>query len=376
MTTNSEARLEYSIPANNQKIIELYNKIRSEQLVINQDYQRKLVWKKQHKIKFIDTILKNYPFPEVYLAQGSINEESLSLVDEIVDGQQRLMTIKDYIEGLDIFSSDTPPIPSFQNLTVDQKRDFLNYEVPVRYLKNATQEQIREIFQRINKTDYSLNATEKLNAQYGYSEFVCFAKQIIESDFNEEGSIYIMPNEYRDIFMRFFHGNNDDGVFSDSDISRMQALQYIMTLVATIIFGEYFSRNSKTTNLISEYNDFFPQAEDVCYRMLNAIGFINSLEIPRFSRWYSKSLLFTLIVELCKYDTSKINRDLFRDNLLTLEKKFNSKEFDIEIPGIEHMTRDEIEFFTLSREAVNEKSSRETRGNFVRVMILAAYQDN
>ncbi|WP_421185914.1 DUF262 domain-containing protein [Aeromonas enteropelogenes] len=376
MTTNSEARLEYSIPANNQKIIELYNKIRSEQLVINQDYQRKLVWKKQHKIKFIDTILKNYPFPEVYLAQGSINEESLSLVDEIVDGQQRLMTIKDYIEGLDIFSSDTPPIPSFQNLTVDQKRDFLNYEVPVRYLKNATQEQIREIFQRINKTDYSLNATEKLNAQYGYSEFVCFAKQIIESDFNEEGSIYIMPNEYRDIFMRFFHGNNDDGVFSDSDISRMQALQYIMTLVATIIFGEYFSRNSKTTNLISEYNDFFPQAEDVCYRMLNAIGFINSLEIPRFSRWYSKSLLFTLIVELCKYDTNNINRDLFRDNLFTLEKKFNSKEFDIEIPDVEHMTRDEIEFFTLSREAVNEKSSRETRGDFVRAMILAAYQDN
>ncbi|TNJ20546.1 hypothetical protein CF111_15065 [Aeromonas sobria] len=372
MTTHSETRLGSSIPANNQKIIELYNKLRSEQLIINPDYQRKLVWKKQHKIKFIDTILKNYPFPEVYLAQSSINAESLSLVDEIVDGQQRLMTIKDYIEGLDIFAMDITPAPNFNQLTVDQKRDFLNYEVSVRYLKDATQEQIREIFQRINKTDYSLNSTEKLNAQYGYSEFIFFAKQIIESDFNEDGAIYIMPKECRDSFMKFFHGDDDSGIFSDSDISRMQALQYIMTLVATITCGEYFSRNSKTTNLISEYNDMFPHAEDICHGMIDVIEFIKNLSIPRFSRWYSKSLLFTLMVELYKYDKTQIKQDIFRESLLTLEKKANSKEFEIEIPGVEDMTRDEIEFFTLSREAVNEKSSREIRGNFVREMIHAA----
>ena len=63
--------LEFSIPANNQKIIEIYNKMRNGQLGVNKDYQRKLVWKRAHKLNFIETIQKNYPFPEIYLAPGA-----------------------------------------------------------------------------------------------------------------------------------------------------------------------------------------------------------------------------------------------------------------------------------------------------------------
>ncbi|MCP4113537.1 MAG: hypothetical protein GY749_49770 [Desulfobacteraceae bacterium] len=57
--------LESSIPANNEKIIEIYKKVKSGQLDPSPDFQRKLVWKKQHKINFIKTILLNYPFPEI-----------------------------------------------------------------------------------------------------------------------------------------------------------------------------------------------------------------------------------------------------------------------------------------------------------------------
>ena len=107
------SKLESSIPANNTKIIEIYNKLRSGQLSVNSDYQRKLVWKKQHKFDFIDTILCNFPFPEVYLAPGSLDQEKLILVDEIVDGQQRLTTIRDYINGVDVFSLPRIPIKRF-----------------------------------------------------------------------------------------------------------------------------------------------------------------------------------------------------------------------------------------------------------------------
>ena len=50
-------RIEKSIPASPVKIIELYNKIEFNKLDTHPDYQRKLVWKKQHKFKFIETIL-------------------------------------------------------------------------------------------------------------------------------------------------------------------------------------------------------------------------------------------------------------------------------------------------------------------------------
>jgi hypothetical protein len=96
-----QARLDASVPANNQKIIEIYNKIRKNELDPSPDFQRKLVWKKQHKIRFIDTILHNYPFPEVYLAPDPSGPDlsTLTLKDLIVDGQQRLTTIVNYIEG-------------------------------------------------------------------------------------------------------------------------------------------------------------------------------------------------------------------------------------------------------------------------------------
>jgi len=76
-------KLKESIPSNSVKIIELYNKIDSEILDTSPDFQRKLVWKKQHKYAFIDTILLNYPFPEVYIASSIMDLENLKWKAEI-----------------------------------------------------------------------------------------------------------------------------------------------------------------------------------------------------------------------------------------------------------------------------------------------------
>ena len=150
-TNQIPAGLTESVPANNQKIIEIYNKLRSNQIRINPSYQRKLVWKSAHKFNFLDTILRNFPFPEIYLAPGTLDQVNLVLIDEIVDGQQRLSTIRDYIEGKDVFALPQIPIAKFSELTPDQRTNFLNYEISVRYLKTVSPEQVKEIFQRINK---------------------------------------------------------------------------------------------------------------------------------------------------------------------------------------------------------------------------------
>lgn len=46
-------KLKNSIPSNSVKLIELYNKIISGALITGPDYQRKLVWKKQHKFSLL-----------------------------------------------------------------------------------------------------------------------------------------------------------------------------------------------------------------------------------------------------------------------------------------------------------------------------------
>lgn len=364
--TSLPNKLESSIPANNAKIIEIFNKIRSGQLLVNSDYQRKLVWKKQHKFDFIDTILCNYPFPEVYLAPGTLDQEKLILVDEIVDGQQRLTTIRDYINGVDVFCLPKIPIKRFSELDVAERSSFLNYEISIRYLKGVDQNQVKDIFQRINKTDYALNSVERLNAQWGESEFICFCKQLVETDFDSNAVQYIVSSKNRDILLNFFHGNeDDDSIFSSGDKSRMLALQYIMTVIATIDSREYFPRNDRINRYIQGFNDSFPQASELEAAIIRAVEFIQSLNIDRKSRWLKKTNLFTLLVELSKFDISLIDKPVFFEKLSSLDRRASLDEFGLN--EVETgLLPEERKYIELSREAVNEKSSRDYRGTFMR----------
>jgi hypothetical protein len=368
--------LETSIPANNQKIIEIYNKLRSGQLSVNKDYQRKLVWKKTHKVNFIDTILHNFPFPEIYLAPGALDQEKLILIDEIVDGQQRLTTIRDYIEGTDVFALPNLPILKFAEMSQEQRRTFLNYEVSVRYLKNVEADQVREIFQRINKTDYALNSTERVNAQWGSSEFVCFAKQLIEPDFESEGVQFAMQPNTRKEFVDFFHGGGDDendvGVFSDTDMSRMFALQYIMALIATMDSQEYFARNDKLKSYIEGYNETFPQAVDLQGRLLAVVRFLKNLRLPRDTRWYKKANLFTLLVELDKVELDEIDPGKLAGILSDLDTRATLDELGVDE---NKLSQDELKYLAYAREAVNQRAAREFRGSFVRGLIDNSQKD-
>ena len=48
-------------------ILSLYNQINSGEMKTKPYYQRRLVWTESDKEMFIDTILRDYPFPEIYI---------------------------------------------------------------------------------------------------------------------------------------------------------------------------------------------------------------------------------------------------------------------------------------------------------------------
>lgn len=372
-TREIPAGLSESIPANNQKIIEIYNKLRGGQINVNKSYQRKLVWKNTHKFNFIDTILRNFPFPEIYLAPGSLDQVKLVLIDEIVDGQQRLTTIRDYIEGTDVFALPKLPITRFSELSSDKKNNFLNYEVSVRYLKNVDTNQVKEIFQRINKTDYSLNAAERLNAQWGESEFVCFAKQIVDPEFSLDSTEFEIDSESKKILYEFFHGTeeDDEGVFTENDKSRMLAYQYIMTLIATMNEEEYFHRNEKLANYIEAYNDSFPPAASILRRLISVVKFIKSLEINRRSRWYKKANLFTLLIEIEKFDLNSIDPAKLASKLNDLDYRASLSEIGLG-DDADKLSQEEEKYLGFAREAVNQKNARNYRGEFIAKIISSS----
>ncbi|SKA46712.1 Protein of unknown function DUF262 [Chitinophaga eiseniae] len=362
-------KLQFSIPANNQKVIELYNKVKRKELETSPRFQRKLVWRKQHKFNFIDTILNNYPFPEIYISQGELDTEKMTIVDNVVDGQQRLNTIIDYIDEKGVFSQDKIPVPKFSELEREAKEGFLNYEVSVRYLKNVNRDQVGEIFRRINSTEYSLNTTEIKNAEWGDSEFICFAKQIVEKELDGvdiDLVAYKLNANHRKQFLDFFHLNE---IFSENDINRMLSLQFIMTLVATLCEEQYFNRNLRVQHYVETYFDEFSLAPEVEERLLKTVVFIESLKLPPRSYWFNKANIFTLIVELYKYETSFIDTQCLVNKLRLLEIENNQYILDLSENNHSEIPQDRIRYFETAKEGVNEKSSREYRGGIVNEFI-------
>ncbi len=141
--------------ATNKTIRELLTAIRNGTLVPSPEFQRNLVWSNKHKSAFIETVLRGYPFPEIYIAAGEVNPDTGEAIEMLVDGQQRLTTLYQYFSQ----SQDlklTKGISPYSDLTHEKKINFLKYEVVVRDLGQTSITEIKEILQRINSTNYSL----------------------------------------------------------------------------------------------------------------------------------------------------------------------------------------------------------------------------
>jgi hypothetical protein len=357
-------KLKESIPSNSLKIIELYNKIESGVLDRSPDFQRKLVWKKQHKFNFINTILLNYPFPEIYIASVEMDVDELKSKEIVVDGKQRITAIVDYIKGENDFAN-TKKVKPFSQLSTEEKKDFLNYMITVKDLKDLDIQIIKEIFERINSTDYALNANERLNARYGEGEFTMFCKQILDSRFNptDDDTDIIIDKSSKEILNNFFAKNN---IFSDNDKNRMFDVQFIMLVISTIMEGKYYSRSTLINRYLENYNSSFTPAIEVLGKILKAVDIIENLKLSPGSYWFNKANLFILLVELSKVNSAQIDYELLETKLLNLEEKVDIYFTDEDLSLI---NEDERKYFEYARQGSNGLTEREHRGKIVSEII-------
>ena len=172
--------------------------------------------KDKEKDHFLDTILRGYPFPELYLADGEVDLETDEGTQLLVDGLQRVSTIIEYFDASPNLGLLT--IPPYRDLEEAAKRAFLQYDVAVRDLGSIHRDEIVEVFRRINATKYSLLDIEVNNAVYA-GELKKFAENLANDPFFIE---------------------ND--VFNVRDFKRMGDLRSALTIVITLLRG-YFNRD-------------------------------------------------------------------------------------------------------------------------------------
>lgn len=326
------------IPAQPDKksISDLIGKIQRKELILQPDFQREFVWTPNHMENFIQTILDGFPFPEIYISQKGIDLNTLATQNVVVDGQQRLTTIQRYIEGTDNFEKT---IPKFADLGEDNQRDFLNYDVTVRDLKDVPADTIIEIFKRINSTNFTLTAIEINNAIYN-GEFISCAKEILETINQAEHKVPI---------------------FSESELTRMADLHFILLIMSTLEEGGYFTQDTKVENYIAKYNNEYPNSATIKDLVSSTIINILDSDLPLDTIWFRKSNFFTLVVELC-FAQTKIDDKI--DKLISAEENI-----------IANKNEDKIEnkfakYYASMYAGTNSRSSRVRRSEFIRTDIL------
>jgi len=166
-----EERREYLVPPSTMVMtstdLKVENIYRHRDRYIYADWQRTEVWGVGKKQKLIDTILRGWQMPKLYVAL--IAEEPGCFY--VVDGQQRLTAIHDFIDNK--FSLPRKTIQElglrggyFKDLSTEHQDAITDHELQIDEIKGATLEEIKDLFLRLQQ-GMNLLGQEKLNAVYG-----------------------------------------------------------------------------------------------------------------------------------------------------------------------------------------------------------------
>lgn len=126
-------------------------------LNIRPKYQREFVYKDKQMLAVIDTVNKNFPLNVMYWVKNSEDDF------EILDGQQRTLSICQYFNGDFSFKNRY-----FHNLTSDEQEKFLDYELMIYICEGEDSEKL-DWFKTINIAGEKLTAQELRNAVYSGS---------------------------------------------------------------------------------------------------------------------------------------------------------------------------------------------------------------
>lgn len=345
-------------------LVDIVNDINAELLILSPFFQRKLVWRLAHKVDFIKTILLGYPFPEIFISRGTLDVDTMRSTSCVVDGQQRMNAIREFIDGsfeVDGFS--------YGSLTPQQKEQFLKYEIAIIDLDLPQDHPtIIEIFKRLNRTFYALSTIERLSTEYGSSEFMLVAKLLcgelrdldkpytnidterhlrdpnITVDFTDWGN-----KQKTRYFLGFILGTN---IFSKYEVQRQVHLMFTLNLMATAMVG-FYARNEEVVPHLNTYADSFVEKDQIIKRLESAARMFTRLRLKAASNWYSKSNAFSLLLALDKWRS-----ELSDDHLKSLRAT---------LIGFSENPPDD--YALSAREGVNNRKERILRNKYLEEMI-------
>lgn len=288
------------------------------ELVLAPEFQRRKVWSDKARSYLVDTILKGFPIPGVYIRQ-KIHLKTQKTIREVVDGQQRIRAILDYINGdfaVSRVHSKKYGGLIFSELPDEVKEKYLEYDLSVDLLVGADDLDVLEVFARINSYTVVLNTQEKLNAEFS-------------GKFKQ--AVFRLGRDH----LEFWRKNK---ILTNYRIMRMKEAELSTDLVIAMISG--IQDKSKIKSYYKRYDDEFPQEEKTVKRFRKCIDTIAEIfgdtliESPFRSTTLFYSLfcaIYDLLYSFPNSDTPnlQIRKETYgpiKNALSKLEKELTTKE--------------------------------------------------
>lgn len=283
-------------------LVHLYN---NGQLNLNPGFQRKSVWLTKDRQKLIESIIRNYPVPAIFLYR---REENGKIVYDVIDGKQRL-------ESVFLFMGVMRGNRFIVKTQLDENSE--NVEFDWKYLKHNNRQSLVEgyklytievdgelsdiidLFVRINSTGKALSSAEKQHAKYYNSPFLKTAAST--------------ANKYKDYFIK-------TGILSAGQMSRMKHVELLCEIMLSIgsddvinkkaaldkIMGKGLtsaqinSQRTKVVRVLNRIKTMFPKLKETRFRQL--------------------SDFYVLAVLISKYES---------EGLILIEKRRNKLAWDL-----------------------------------------------
>jgi len=110
------------------KVSDFLNWYKAGLLILSPKFQRRSVWRPGAKSYLLDTIVRGYPIPIIFLREKKTDLKTLEHKREVVDGQQRIRTMLSFIAPSSLGDKFEPARDAFQIKKVHNKqlagRDF------------------------------------------------------------------------------------------------------------------------------------------------------------------------------------------------------------------------------------------------------------
>ena len=134
----------------------LLDELTDKSLDLDAEYQRDEVWSNEKKTRLIQSILGGVTIPSVI-----INEKDEKKV--VIDGKQRISACRDFKSNIINFYNESEPENTckYKDLEKKYERRFNNYSINCIIYQNLSDEEERDIFQRINYGE-NLSIGEKI----------------------------------------------------------------------------------------------------------------------------------------------------------------------------------------------------------------------